>query len=389
MKTTLTRIDLFHAPLPLVHGFETSSHRKRELNHILVRLWDEVGRTGWGECAVPTDPYYCPETTETAWHILRDYLCPPVLGKPLEGVEDLLGRIAKVRGNNFARSGLETAFWTLEADRRQQSLAELLGPGRNEIISGVSLGIEASIPDLLEQVGRFLAEGYRRVKLKIAPGWDLKPVSAVRERWPELPLQVDANSAYTLAPEDVAALRELDRFGLLMIEQPLGHDDIIDHSRLQTELHTPICLDESIHSLQDARKALELGACRIINIKTSRLGGLFEARAVHDFCYQKGIPVWCGGMHEYGVGRAVNLALASLPGFTLPGDVSGSDKYYARDITTLPILAHQGIIPVPRDRPGLGFEVDQEFLKSITLRAISLRLETPSNWLEGEAAWEK
>ncbi len=368
MATTISRIDLLHVPMELVHGFETSSHRKNALNHILVRIWDEEGRSGWGECAVPTDPYYCPETTETAWHILRDYMCPAVIGQTLNGPEDLLGRIAKVRGHNFARAGLETAFWALQAEQQQKPLAALLGATRQEIASGVSLGIEPSLPALLEQVGRFIEEGYRRVKLKIAPGWDLEPVAAVRERWPELPLQVDANSAYTLAPQHIAALRRLDEFGLLMIEQPLDHDDIIDHARLQAELQTPICLDESIHTAEDARKALELSACRIINIKTSRLGGLLEAKKVHDLCYAKGIPVWCGGMHEYGVGRAINLALAALPGFTLPGDVSGSDKYYAHDITTEPILAHQGAIAVPWNKPGLGYTVDEEYVKSRTAR---------------------
>lgn len=371
MTIKLTQIDLFHVPMELVHGFQTSSHRKNELNHILVRVWDEEGRTGWGECAVPTDPYYCPETTETAWHILRDYMCPAVFGQSFESAEDLLKRIAKVRGHNFARAGLETAFWALDAERQQKPLAELLGATRREIISGVSLGIESSVPALLEQVGRFVEEGYERVKLKIGPGWDIVPVAAVRERWPELPLQVDANSAYTLAPEHVAALRELDRFGLLMIEQPLSHDDIIDHARLQAELQTPICLDESIHSAEDARKALELSACRIINIKTSRLGGLLEARRVHDLCYQKGIAVWCGGMHEYGIGRAANVALAALPGFTLPGDVSGSDKYYAHDLTTEPILAHNGAIAVTWDKPGLGYQVDEEYLKARTARTLS------------------
>ena len=311
-----------------------------------MKVWDENGNTGWGECAAPSDPYYCPETTETAWHMLRDYLCPAVIGQPLNGVEDLLGKIAKIRGHNFARAGLETAFWALEANRQKAPLAKLLDAKRTEILSGVSLGIETSIAALLEQVACFVEEGYRRVKLKIGPGWDIEPVAAVREAWPDLPLQVDANSAYTLAPAHIAALRALDKFGLLMIEQPLAHDDIIDHARLQTELETPICLDESIHSADDARKALELKACQIINIKTSRLGGLLEAKRVHDFCYEKGVPVWCGGMHEYGIGRAANVALAALPGFTLPGDVSGSDKYYKRDVTTSPILAHNGAIGV-------------------------------------------
>lgn len=359
-------------PIELIHGFQTSSHRKNELNHILIRLWDEEGHSGWGECAAPTDPYYCPETTETAWHILRDYMCPAVIGQPLEGVEALLQKIAKIRGNNFARAGLETAFWALEAERQQKPLAELLGATRREIVSGVSLGIEPSIPALLEQISRFLDEGYKRIKLKIGPNWDIQPVAAVRERWPDLTLQVDANSAYTLAAEHVAALRALDQFNLLMIEQPLAHDDIIDHARLQAELQTAICLDESIHNIEDARKAIELKACRIINIKTSRMGGLLEAKRTHDFCLAHNIPVWCGGMHEYGVGRAANVALAALPGFTLPGDVSGSDKYYSRDITTAPILAQNGTIAVNWDTPGLGYVVDETYLATRLARILTI-----------------
>ncbi|MGI8687047.1 MAG: o-succinylbenzoate synthase [Thermomicrobiales bacterium] len=379
----ITRVDLLHVRMELVRGFETSSHRKNDLNHILVRVHDDAGHVGWGECAVPTDPYYCPETTETAWSILRDFMASTVIGQEIGSPEELLARYAKVRGNNFARSGLEMAYWALLATVEDQPLARMLGATRPAIVSGVSLGIERDVARLLDVVGEFVAQGYPRVKLKIAPGWDLIPVAAVRERWPDLPVQVDANSAYTL--DQISQIKELDRFGLLMIEQPLGHDDIVDHARIQAALDTPICLDESIHTAEDARKALDLNAGRIINIKTSRLGGLLEAKKTHDLCYARGIPVWCGGMHEYGVGRAANVAIAALPGFTLPGDVSGSDKYYARDITTVPILATDGAIPVPTT-PGLGYDVDEEYVRAQTICALS-RSAGADIWQNGNAAW--
>src|SRR5947209_4354086 len=379
----IARVDLMHVRMELVRGFETSSHRKNELNHILIRVHNEAGQTGWGECAVPTDPYYCPETTETAWHMLRDYMAPTVVGQEIGSPEELLSHFAKVRGNNFARAGLEQAYWALLAIVEGKPLAQMLGATQRAITSGVSLGIEKDVGRLLDVVGEFVAQGYPRVKLKIAPGWDVTPVAAVRERWPDLTLQVDANSAYTL--DQISQIKELDRFGLLMIEQPLGHDDIVDHARIQAELETPICLDESIHTAEDARKALDLNAGRIINIKTSRLGGLLEAKKTHDVCYARGIPVWAGGMHEYGVGRAANVAIAALPGFTLPGDVSGSDKYYARDITMVPILATDGAIPVPTT-PGIGYEVDEEYVRAQTVRALT-RSTRSDTWQDGDAAW--
>lgn len=379
----ITRVDLLHVRMELVRGFQTSSHRKNDLNHLLIRIHDDAGHVGWGECAVPTDPYYCPETTETAWHMLRDYMAPTVIGQEIASPDALLARYAKVRGNNFARSGLEMAYWALWATVRGEPLARLLGATQPAITSGVSLGIESDVSRLLDVVGEFVAQGYPRVKLKIGPGWDVQPVAAVRERWPDLPLQVDANSAYTL--DDLPALKELDGFGLLMIEQPLGNDDIIDHARLQAQMDTPICLDESIHTAEDARKALDLDAGRIINIKTSRLGGLLEAKRTHDVCYARGVPVWCGGMHEYGVGRAANVAIAALPGFTLPGDVSGSDKYYARDITTIPILATDGAIPVST-APGLGYDVDETYVRAQTIRALT-RSTATDDWQSGDAAW--
>jgi O-succinylbenzoate synthase len=264
------------------------------------------------------------------------------------------------------------ACWDALARRSGTPLATLLGGTRAEVAAGVSLGIEREIGALFDLIDQYLDEGYRRIKLKIAPGHDVDVVRRVRERHPEVPLQVDANSAYTL--DDVDTLKALDGFGLLLIEQPLAHDDIIDHARLQERLETPVCLDESIHSAADARKAIELGACRVINIKVSRVGGLGEARRVHDACRARGVPVWCGGMHEFGIGRAANLAIASLPGFTLPGDVSGSDKYYLEDLVEPPIRARRGLLDVPTG-PGLGVEPIEERIAAGTVRAVSLRMQ--------------
>jgi O-succinylbenzoate synthase len=365
----IERIELKIVRLHLIRPFTTSSSSKTYLDHILVRVVTDEGVTGWGECASPSDPYYCPETTETCWHLLKDFLGPLVLGKPWETIDQLVGFYANVKGNNFAKAGLEMACWDVLATRAGRPLAELLGGTRAEIISGVSLGIEPDISRLYAVIDQYLGEGYRRIKLKIGPGKDYDVVRAVRERYPDILLQVDANSAYTLA--QLPLLKALDDFNLLLIEQPLAHDDIVDHARLQAELRTPICLDESIHSAEDARKALDLGSCRIINIKVSRLGGLREAKRVHDLCQARGVPVWCGGMHEFGIGRAANVAISSLLGFTLPGDVSGSDKYYRQDLVEPPILAPNGAIPVPR-AAGLGYTVIEERVAQHTLRELTL-----------------
>lgn len=365
----IEQIDLAVVRLPLVRPFQTSSSRKDHLDHILVRVVAD-GVEGWGESASPSDPFYCPETTETCWHLLHDFLAPMTLGKPWETIEELTGLYRKVKGNGFARAGLETACWDALARSRGEPLHKLLGGTRTEVLSGVSLGIESSVEAVFANIDQYLAEGYRRIKLKIAPGWDVDVVRRVRERYPDVALQVDANSAYTLA--DVDLLKKLDDFDLLLIEQPLAHDDVIDHATLQAALKTPVCLDESIHSADDARKAIDLKACRVINVKVSRVGGLLEARRIHDVCLARGVPVWCGGMHEFGVGRAANVAAASLPGYSLPGDVSGSDKYYREDVVEPPILATNGAIAV-FDGPGLGVEPVPERIRRHTLRAATLR----------------
>jgi len=368
----IEQIDLKMVRLPLVRTFRTSSSQKDSITHILVRVVAD-GATGWGECASPSDPYYCPETTKTCWHLLNDFLGPLVLGHPWETIDELRSLYRLVKGNRFAKAGLEMACWDALGRTQGQPLAALLGGTRAEVAAGVSLGIEREIGTLFDLIDQYRAEGYRRIKLKIAPGHDVEVVRRVRQRYPDLPLQVDANSAYTL--DDVETLKALDAFGLLLIEQPLGDDDIIDHARLQSALDTPVCLDESIHSADDARKALDLGACRVINIKVSRVGGLLEAKQIHDLCRARGVEVWCGGMHEFGIGRAANLAICSLPGFTLPGDVSGSDKYFREDLVEPPIRAHGGLLAVP-SRPGLGVEPDLERIARATLRELSLRADS-------------
>jgi len=376
MSHTLRSVELFLVRLPLIRPFTTSSHTKDHLDHILLRVRHTDGNEGWGECASAADPYYCSETTESSWHMLRDFLIPHVLGATWSQPDEAAQTWQAVRGNNFAKAGLEMACWDLYTRVRGESLAAALGGTRTEIHSGVSLGIEPTVEGLLEQVERFLGQGYRRIKMKIGPGRDLAYLRAVRERWPDILLMADANSAYSLEnPEHVQALRALDDLNLMMIEQPLADDDIVDHARLQAELATPICLDESIHSVHDARKALDLGSCRIINIKVSRLGGLSEARRVHDLCLKREVPVWCGGMHEFGVGRAANVTICSLPGFTLPGDVSGSDRAYREDIVDPPVRAHAGAITVPWDRPGLGFDANPQRIADRSVRHLVLEAE--------------
>lgn len=376
MSHRLQSVELYLVRLPLIRPFTTSSHTKDHLDHILLRARDSDGAEGWGECASAADPYYCSETTESSWHILRDFLIPHVLDATWEHPDEAANTWRAVRGNNFAKAGLEMACWDLFTRVRGEPVARPLGGTRKEIHSGVSLGIEPTIEAILEQVERFLDQGYRRIKMKIAPGRDLAYLRAVRDRWPDLLLMADANSAYSLEnPEHVKALRTLDELNLMMIEQPLADDDIVDHARLQAELATPICLDESIHTVHDARKALDLGSCRIINVKVSRLGGLSEAKRVHDLCLSRDVPVWCGGMHEFGVGRAANVAISSLPGFTLPGDVSGSDRAYREDIVDPPIRAHAGAIEVPWERPGLGFDANLERIQERSVRQLVLEAE--------------
>lgn len=363
-------ITLRHLSMPLASQFETSYGREEMRPCILVELHAE-GLAGWGECVAGSGPWYTAETIGTAWHVISEFLAPLVLGRNINEPEELVARFAPVRGHPMARAAVEAAFWDLLARQRGVSLAALIGAVRNRVPVGVSVGLAPDVPALLAQVGGYIAEGYRRVKLKIKPGADVAFVRAVREHWPDLALQVDANAAYTLA--DLAALRELDQFGLLLIEQPLHYDDIVDHARLQAQLHTPICLDESIVSPEHARWALDLGACRVINIKIGRVGGLLAARQIHDLCAARGVPVWCGGMLETNVGRAANLALAALPNFTLPGDISASDRYYTEDIAQPNFtLNADSTIDVPA-LPGSGVTILPDRLQAVQVREVAVR----------------
>lgn len=350
--------------LPLNERFETSfgSIDTRLIFLVSVRA---NGLIGWGEVVASEEPRYSYETVGTAWHVIRDYLAPAVLSQPVADLADLSRRFASVRGHNMAKAGLELAYMDLLARAGSQSLSQLIGGTRGSVPVGVSLGIQATIGQLIDRVDRYLRRGYQRIKLKIKPGWDNDVVRAVRKAQPNILLSVDANSAYTLAHED--HLKELDNFDLLMIEQPLDHDDLIDHAKLQRELTTPICLDESITGIKRATHALDLGSCQIINIKIGRVGGYSQALAIHDLCYGRGVPVWCGGMLESGVGRAHNIALASLPGFSLPGDISASSRYFGRDVIVPEVeVDDDGLVAVPKG-PGLGFEIDLDYIKSKTV----------------------
>jgi len=366
----IERITLRQIRMPLVHFFETSFGRTTERHMILVEAQAE-GISGWGEVTAGENPFYNEEWTASAWLILRDYAGPRVLGRELNSAEDVAPLTAHIRGHNMARGGLETAAWDLEARLRGVPLWQQIGGGaRREIPCGVSIGIQNSVEELLETIGRELAAGYQRIKIKIKPGWDVDVVRRVRQRFPGIKLMADANSAYTLA--DAEHLRQLDEFYLMMIEQPLSHDDFIDHAELQAKLATPICLDECIRSGRHAEQAIKLRACGIINIKLGRVGGFREAKFVHDVARAAGIPVWCGGMLEAGVGRAHNIALATLPNFVLPGDVSASQRYWTRDIIQPPVeTTPQGTIAI-RDEPGFGYALDLDYIRGITVREESL-----------------
>ncbi len=361
----IEQITLHHLRMPLVAPFETSFGRTTERECILVSVASQ-GLIGYGECVADRGPGYAYETTGTAWHILTDFLCPAIAGKELEDPAAYRATVAGVRGHPMAKAAIEMALWDLLGKREGRSLRDLLGGVRERVAVGVSVGLQASPAVLVQTVQQYLNQGYRRIKIKIKPGRDVEDARAVRAAFPDIRLQVDANSAYTL--ETAGALLPLDDLNLLLIEQPLSEDDIWDHRQLQARLRTPICLDESILTARHARQAIEMQACRVINIKAGRVGGLTEAVAVHDVCQEHGIPVWCGGMLETGVGRAANLALASLPNFVLPADVSASDRYYRRDITQEHFsLNADSTIDVPTG-PGLGVTLDTDALDAFTLR---------------------
>ncbi|MFB3920129.1 MAG: o-succinylbenzoate synthase [Terriglobia bacterium] len=361
----IDRVEIREIRLPLVHFFETSFGRTTVRRIVLVRTQAE-GLTGWGEVTCGEDPFYSHETPETAWHLLRDFLIPWARGKEWTSPSDLAGKFRPIRGHNMAKAAVENSLWDIEAQMKGVPLWRLLGGTLEEIPCGVSIGIQNSVEELLEKIQRELDAGYQRIKVKIKPGWDVEVLDRIRTEFPRIALMADANSAYTFA--DLPRLKLLDRFYLMMVEQPLSWDDLIDHAKLQREIATPICLDESIHSAADARKALEIGAGKIINIKLGRVGGYSSARAVHDVCRARNVPVWCGGMLESGIGRAHNIALSTLPGFTLPGDVSASKRYWTEDIIDPEVtVSAQGTIRAPVGA-GLGFAPNLERLEKVTVR---------------------
>lgn len=365
----ISSVILYHLRMPLVSHFETSFGRIHTRDCILLEVHAD-GMVGFGECAADRDPGYAYETVGTAWHVLSHFIIPATLGKNIEHPGDMHLLTHNIRGHRMAKAGLELALWDIYGKVEGRSLRDLLGGVRDQVEVGVSVGIQDSPQDLVEVVDSYLESGYQRVKIKIKPGRDVLDTQAVRSGFPELRLQVDANSAYSI--ETAEALNPLDDMNLLLIEQPFAEDDLWDHHYLQKRLKTPLCLDESILSVRHARQALEMSACRVINIKPGRVGGLSEAKAIHDLCLRQGVPVWCGGMLETGVGRAANLALASLPGFTLPGDISATDRYYSVDITRETFnLNPDSTITVPSN-PGLGVSVDKDTINQFSQKQLEL-----------------
>jgi O-succinylbenzoate synthase len=363
-------ITLREIQMPLVHFFETSFGRTYNRRILLLTAHCD-GVNGWGECVAGEDPFYSSEWTETTWPTITRYLAPAVLGRNLETARDCGPLFSKVRGHRMAKASLENALWDAEAQQKALPLWKLLGGTRTEISCGVSIGIQDSIEQLLDKIQIELAAGYRRIKVKVKPGWDVNVLEKIRSRWSDITLSCDANSAYTL--DQVEHLRKFDQFNLLMIEQPLWDDDIFYHARLQKQLNTAICLDESIVGARTAAVALETGACRIINIKVGRVGGFAEARKIHDICLSQKIPVWCGGMLESGIGRAHNIALSTLENFSLPGDVSASRRYWKEDIIEPEVqVSSHGLIAIS-EKPGRGYRIKEDLIEKLTVRKETLR----------------
>ena len=368
---TIDRLDIRLLRLPLVRFFETSFARSYDRMFVLVTLHAE-GVQGWGEAVAEHDPYYSSETTETVWHVVTEFLSPLVLGRAFVHPRDLWPAMARVRGHNMAKAVVEMAAWDLYAKQRGQPLWQALGGTRRPIASGVSIGIQDSLDELVDRVAIEREAGYQRIKIKIKPGWDVEAVERLRDRFGPIPLMVDANAAYTLA--DAAHLSALDRFDLMMIEQPLDYDDVMDHARLQRQIRTSVCLDESIVSPRVAAMAIDAGACRIVNIKPGRVGGHAESIRVHDICAATGVPVWHGGMLESGIGRAHNLHLSTLANFRLPGDIAASKRYSAEDLIDPAIdVQPAGTVLVPEHGPGIGVHIVEDRVAHATLRHLEVR----------------
>ena len=359
-------INLHEIRMPLVHFFETSFGRTTSRRILLVNVQCE-GVSGWAECVASENPYYSDEWIDSAWQTIQSFLGPALVGKPISQAGECTALMAQVRGHRMAKAALENAVWDAEAKAKRQPLWKLLGGTRKAIACGVSIGIQDSVEQLLGKIETELASGYRRIKVKVKPGWDVNVLENIRSRWPDIVLSCDANSAYRL--EEIEHLRKFDQFNLLMIEQPLWNDDIYFHARLQKQLRTKICLDESIRNARDAEAAIELGACGIINIKVGRVGGFTEAKSVHDVAQEHNVPVWCGGMLESGVGRVHNIALSTLENFRLPGDVSASRRYWKEDIIEPEVeVSSDGMIPI-QDEPGTGYRVREDLIEKLTVRS--------------------
>jgi O-succinylbenzoate synthase len=364
-------VTLREIQMPLVHFFETSFGRTYSRRILLVTAHCE-GVDGWGECVAGEDPFYSSEWVESAWPTIIRYLAPAVMGRNVESARECPGLFAKVRGHRMAKAALENALWDAEAKQKNLPLGKLLGGTRTEIPCGVSIGIQDSVEQLLDKIQIELAAGYRRIKVKVKPGWDVNVLERIRSRWADITLSCDANSAYTL--DQVEHLRSFDQFNLLMMEQPLWDDDIFYHARLQKELRTSICLDESIVSARAAAAAIETGACRIINVKVGRVGGFTEAKKIHDVCQSQKIPVWCGGMLESGIGRAHNIALSTLENFRLPGDVSASKRYWKEDIIDPEVqISPQGMIAIS-EQSGTGYQIKEDLIEKLTTRKETVRV---------------
>ncbi len=362
----ITSIELRELRLPLIHFFETSFGRTTERRIILARVTDEDGAEGWGECTCGEGPFYSDEWTETAWATLKEFLAPMIVKAAFESAADVYDLMKRVRGHRMAKAAIETACWDLEAKRAGVPLWKHLGGTQTEIPCGVSIGIQDSPEQLIEKIDQEISAGYQRIKIKIKPGWDIDIVRRVREHFPNIQLMGDANSAYTL--KDVPLFKKLDDLNLMMLEQPLAYDDMFDHAELQKQIKTPICLDESVKTPADAEHAIEMKAGRIINVKLGRVGGHTQAKQVEQIARAHSVPVWCGGMLESGIGRAHNIAMATLAGFTLPGDISASSRYWAEDIIEPPVtVSSRGTIAAP-DKPGIGFEVNTQRIEQLTKR---------------------
>jgi O-succinylbenzoate synthase len=367
----IKNVELIEIKMPLVHFFETSFGRTYERQIILARVVDEQNNEGWGECTAGETPSYCEEWTNSCWEVLREILAPVVLDKEIETASQVWDLMKKVRGNRMAKAAIETAIWDLEAKKLNVPLWKHLGGTNQEIACGVSIGIQDSVEQLFDKIQTELDAGYQRIKIKIKPDWDYQIIKKVREKFGDILLMGDANSAYSL--DDIDLFKQMDEFNLMMFEQPLAHDDIFDHAKLQREINTPICLDESIHSAEDAGKAIELNAGKIINVKLGRVGGHSEAKRVEEVCRKDNVPVWCGGMLESGIGRAHNIAMSTLEGFTLPGDVSASKRYWHEDIIEPEVsVTENGTIIAP-EKAGIGFDVKRNRIDKLTVRKIEIK----------------